>query len=219
VIHNEEKEMKDMMKVGIMGGTFNPIHNGHLLLAENAYEQMGLDKVLFMPSKNPPHKNKTNIVADEDRLAMVALAIQDNPHFTLSTMEMEREGITYTADTLSILTEKNPQIEYYFIIGADSLFMLETWKDPKTIFHLCTILIANRNLEEKENLEQQIRHLNSVYNEAHIILLTMPVIEVSSAWIRARIAEHKSIRYVVPKEVMLYMETYNLYVKQGKELN
>src|SRR5690606_12925515 len=106
-----------MKKIGIMGGTFNPIHYGHLFLAENAYEQMGLDQILFMPSNNPPHKKVKDIVSNEHRKIMVHIAIKDNPHFTLSTIELEREGTTYTADTLAILTREQPDTEFYFLVG------------------------------------------------------------------------------------------------------
>ena len=118
---------KKVKKIGIMGGTFDPIHMGHLILGEKAYEQLGLDKVLFMPCGNPPHKrNRKGRATDEQRAEMVRLAIKDNPHFELSLIEMHEEGYTYTYRTLEQLNAANPDTEYYFIIGADSLYNFDT---------------------------------------------------------------------------------------------
>ncbi|HWT26804.1 MAG TPA: nicotinate-nucleotide adenylyltransferase [Mobilitalea sp.] len=199
-----------MKKVGIMGGTFNPIHFGHLFLAEDAYEQIGLDEILFMPSKNPPHKQKAELVADEHRVNMVKLAIKDNPHFTFSDMELMREGITYTADTMTILKKENPENEYYFIEGADSLFMMQDWMNPQTIFNLCTIVSSNRDNVEEEKLTRQLEFLKKNFN-ARIMLLDMPTIQIASANIRNRIASGKSVRYYVPDEVLEYIKENRLY--------
>lgn len=199
-----------MKKIGIMGGTFNPIHYGHLFLAENAYEQIGFDKVLFMPSKNPPHKAKPEEVTEQQRVEMVSIAIADNPHFELSTLELHREGLTYTADTLTLMKQKNPEDEYYFIIGADSLFMMQDWKDPQTIFNLCTVVVAGRDNVEAEKMMEQSQYLKRIYN-ANILMIHMPTIQIASAVIRERIAENKSIRYYVPDNVMEYIHRSNLY--------
>ncbi|MCD8018329.1 MAG: nicotinate-nucleotide adenylyltransferase [Clostridiales bacterium] len=129
-------------KVGIMGGTFNPIHFGHLLLAETAYHQFHLDEILFMPTKNTYYKRMKNLVSEEDRVEMIRLAIRENDHFTFSAEELDREGTTYTVDTLNDLTRKNPDCEYYFILGADSLYHIESWKEPEAIFSMAVILVA-----------------------------------------------------------------------------
>jgi len=199
-----------MKKVGIMGGTFNPIHYGHLFLAENAMEQLNLDKVLFMPSKNPPHKKKTDLVSDTQRTDMVRLAVQGNQHFEVSTIEYEREGFTYTADTLTRLTNEHPDTEYYFIIGADSLFMMQDWHTPQIIFNLSTILVTGRDHVQENQLDKQLNYLKETYG-ARIIIFDMPTIEISSAMIRKRIAENKTIRYYVPNEVMNYIVEHRLY--------
>lgn len=199
-----------MKKVGIMGGTFNPIHHGHLFLAENAYEQAGLDQVLFMPTMNPPHKTGIRVVDSLHRTNMVRLAIKDNPHFILSTMELHREGLTYTSDTLTILTKLNPDTSYYFIVGADSLLMMTEWKDPKTVFELSTIVTAGRDNRPTEQIRKQIKYLEDTFH-AHIILLDMPIIEISSENIRERISAGKSIRYYVPDEVEEYIFKHGLY--------
>lgn len=199
-----------MKKIGIMGGTFNPIHNGHLFLAEYAYEQIGLDSILFMPSKKPPHKASLEVASSEDRRKMTELAIQDNPHFELSALELEREGVTFTCDTLAELTLEHPDTEYYFIIGADSLFQITEWKTPQIVFNMCTVVAAGRNHLSKSRMEQQVKKLHEEYG-ASIILLDMPTIEISSAQIRERIISGKSIRYFVPSQVRSYIEAYGLY--------
>lgn len=205
-----------MRREGIMGGTFNPIHYGHLFLAENALEQLALDKVLFMPSKNPPHKAKPDEVTDQQRVDMIALAIADNPKFELSTIEMEREGTTYTVDTLSLLTKEHTDTEYYFIIGADSLFQLTSWKNPQEISSLCTIVAANRDGVEEEKLIGQVEYLKGIYH-ANIILITMPTIQISSEVIRERIASNRSVRYWLPDTVMEYIMRNDLYVTNPEE--
>lgn len=199
-----------MKKVGIMGGTFNPIHFGHLFLAEYAYDSIGLDQMLFMPSNHPPHKKQVNVVSSEQRLHMVKLAIQDNPHFETSDMELKRTGLTYTADTLTILTENNPDTEYFFLVGADSLLKLQYWKDPETICKLCTLVAAGRDRQSIEELQSQVNYLKLTYN-AKILLMDMPMIDISSAQIRDRIAVNKSIRYYIPESVSNYIKEHGLY--------
>ncbi|MDF2486784.1 MAG: hypothetical protein K0R46_2952 [Herbinix sp.] len=199
-----------MKKIGIMGGTFNPIHNGHLFLAENAYEQIGLDEILFMPSKNPPHKAKPDMVTDLQRVEMISLAIRDNPHFTLSTVELERDGFTYTADTLRLLTNENKDVRYYFIVGADSLVMMHQWYDPQTVFNLCTVVAAGRDQMNVRKLTAQVDYLKENY-QAKICLVEMPMMEISSADIRSRVAGNKTIRYYLPDQVIDYINQHQLY--------
>jgi len=199
-----------MKKVGIMGGTFNPIHNGHLFLAEHAYDQAGLDYVMFMPTMNPPHKPEAIVISAEHRLNMVKLAIKNNPHFVLSDMELNRPGLTYTSDTLKILKEKEPDTEFYFIVGADSLMMMPTWKDPQTVFSLSTVVVGGREDYMKDRLMEQASYLKKTY-KGTIIFLEMPNIEISSEYIRERVAENKTIRYYVPEEVLEYIKLHNLY--------
>ena len=199
-----------MKKIGIMGGTFNPIHYGHLFLAENAFDQIGLERILFMPSKNPPHKTKPDMVTDEQRVDMIELAIGDNSHFELSTLELEREGLTYTADTLTILTAENPDTHYYFIVGADSLFMMHQWKKPQIIFDQCTVIAAGRDHVVQERLQKQAEFLTEQYH-ADIRLIQMPTIQISSADIRERLAEGKTLRYYLPDQVIAYMKEKRLY--------
>lgn len=199
-----------MKKIGIMGGTFNPIHNGHLFLAEHAYEQAGLDYVLFMPTLNPPHKAGMTVESAEHRLNMVRLAIQSNPHFMMSDLELQRQGITYTSDTLKALKNEEPENKYYFIVGADSLMMMAKWMEPQTVFNLSTILAGAREQYSLEQLKEQAAYLENTYN-GKIILLDMPLIEISSENIRERVIKGKSIQYYVPDEVVSYMKEHHLY--------
>ena len=131
-------------KIGIMGGTFNPVHYGHLLLAESAREVFELDKVLFMPSGDSYMKDASSILHGETRMQMLKLAIDGNPYFEISRIELDRTGPTYTCDTLAQLQQQNSEDTYYFIMGADSLLMLESWKDPEYVLRNCTIAAAVR---------------------------------------------------------------------------
>jgi nicotinate (nicotinamide) nucleotide adenylyltransferase len=200
-----------MNKIGIMGGTFNPIHYGHLFLAENAYEQAGLDKVLFMPSKNPPHKAKPSLVTEQQRVDMIKLAIDDNPHFEISDLELLREGMTFTADTLEELVQINPDKEYYFIVGADSLFMMQNWYKPQSVFDHCVVLAAGRDHAEEATISKQIELLEHTFG-ARILYVKMPTIQIASAQIRERLQCCRSVRYYVPDAVEEYISRNHLYI-------
>ena len=126
--------MSKKKRVGIMGGTFNPIHLGHLIVAENAYEELKLDEVLFIPSGTPYMKDTAEVLAPKIRISLVGEAIDDNPHFALSTIEVDREGNSYSYETIEALKKANPDTEYFFLVGADSLFAMEEWMHPERIF-------------------------------------------------------------------------------------
>ena len=201
-------------KIGIMGGTFDPIHMGHLILGEQSYEQLKLDKVLFMPAGNPPHKkNRIGRAADEQRVDMVRLAISDNPHFELSLAEMNETGYTYTYRTLEELKESNPDTDYYFIIGADSLFAFEEWREPERICAACTLVVAVRDHASREQLRERIQYLSEKYHGHFVILDTMNI-DVSSHLIRQWIAKDKSLKYYVPDLVISYMKENGIYRKK-----
>ena len=133
-----------MKRIGIMGGTFDPVHNGHLLLGKQAYEEYGLDEIWYMPSHIPPHKKDRTITAGEARIDMLQLALQNLPYCVLSDFEMKREGNTYTAHTLALLKEEYPECEFYFIIGADTLFELPTWKEYEEVFKITDFICISR---------------------------------------------------------------------------
>lgn len=196
-------------KLGIMGGTFNPIHNGHLLLAEMARDELKLDQVLFMPSGNSYMKDSASIVSKKDRIQMTALAISDNPYFKLSLLETERQGATYTCDTLTELRELMPEHDLYFILGADSLFSIDRWKNPEMIMQNCVLTASVRegslkDIEEKaEDLKERFR--------ARIHLLPERNIDISSTEIRRRLKEGRSVKYMLPDQVLHYIRENNLY--------
>lgn len=198
-------------KIGIMGGTFDPIHVGHLILGERAYEQLGLDKVWFMPSGNPPHKkNRSGRASDQERVTMVQKAIAGNPHFELSLIEMNEEGYTYTYRTLETLTKENPDTDYYFIIGADSLYNFATWKEPARICQACTLVVATRNHTPVKELDQEMTYLSQQYGGCFLRLDTMNI-DISSELLRKWLKEGKSLRYYVPDKVIQYIYENQIY--------
>lgn len=202
-------------KVGIMGGTFNPIHNGHLLLAETARTQFTLDEILFIPSGHPYMKQNMQILPGKIRAEMIALAIENHPFYALSMMEIERPGNTYTYETLEELADKNPDTEYYFILGADSLFALEKWRNPQRIFHACTILAAVRGQNHgssMEELQAEAERLRKKY-WGKIELLHCQNIDISSTMVRERIRKGESVRGLIPDKVIEYVEMHQFYRK------
>ena len=198
-------------RIGIMGGTFDPIHIGHQILAEKAYEELALDEVWFMPSGNPPHKqNREGRASDQQRVEMVRKSIADNPHFRLSTEEMHPDGYTYTYETLERLHKKYPDQTYYFIIGADSLFNFDTWMEPERICQEAVLVVATRDHTPLKELDQQMQLLSQKYNGNFIRLDTMNI-DVSSELLRSWHESGQSLRYYVPKPVISYIEKNDIY--------
>lgn len=197
-------------KIGIMGGTFNPIHFGHLLLAEQAMEAYDLDEVLFIPSGNPYMKDADPIVSGDIRAKMIELALEEHPYFRLSTIELERKGPTYTYETLEELKEKNSECTYFFITGADSLLTMETWKNPERIFKNCVVIASVRGTGTEEKIRKIATHLIYEY-KADVHILPTRFIDLSSSEIRHRIAEGKTIRYMLPEKVREYIYENGLY--------
>lgn len=197
-------------RIGIMGGTFNPIHQGHLILAETAREYCELDEVLFIPSGNSYMKASDEILDGETRISMTALAIEDNPYFTLSSMEVEREGATYTCDTIRELKERNPSAEYYFIMGADTLFTIEKWKNSEEILRKCSLIVESRDEKDASELKEKASELQKKY-QAYIIVLPERKVDISSTEIRNRLEKGESVRYMIPDKVLSYIEKNNLY--------
>lgn len=198
-------------RVGVMGGTFDPIHIGHLILGETAYEQFQLDQVLFMPAGNPPHKtNREDRATDEQRTEMVRRAIASNPHFELTLEEMNRDGYTYTYKTLERLKARHPDTDYYFILGADSLYDFDSWREPARILKACTVLVATRNHTSHEKLDAMITYLRDKYH-GNIEKMDSLNIDISSNQIRSWIAAHKTLAYYVPDDVISYIRENNIY--------
>ncbi len=199
-----------------MGGTFDPIHIGHLLLGEFAYENFQLDEIWFLPNGNPPHKETDGSGEGlEDRIEMVRLATDDIPYFKLCLYEATAKEHSYTYSTMKALHSLYPMHEFFFILGADSLFSIEQWKNFREIFPSCTILAAMRDDKDAQSMCAQIRYLHEQY-DADIELLQAPLVEISSTTIRSRAAQGLSIRYMVPEVVADYIHGNSLYRKRSR---
>lgn len=199
------------MKIGIMGGTFDPIHNGHLMLGTFAYHKFHLDEIWFMPNGNPPHKSNDTIesVADH-RVEMVKLAIKDCSYFKVELSEVNNHKVSYSYQTMEQLQAVYPEYEFYYIIGADSLFSLEKWKNPQRFLEICTVLAAKRDEKTTREMSQKIISLQKKYN-ARIELLEMPMIDIASHDIRRMIKEGKPIHELVPDAVEQYITEQKLF--------
>lgn len=198
------------MKIGIMGGTFNPIHLGHLILSEYIREGIGLDKVIFIPTGEPPHKDNTKIAEGFHRKAMTELSIEDNPYFFLSSIELDRKDKSYTIDTINEIKSKYKDDTVVMIIGSDSLMNIESWKDSSKLMRKIDFIVADRMAREKKEIIKEIKRLNLKYN-VDIKHLEIPLLEISSTQIRDRIRKNKSIRYLVKENVYRYILKNNLY--------
>lgn len=202
-----------MKKIGIMGGTFNPIHYGHLMLAESAYDFCQLDQIWFIPSADPPHKMDMDVLAYEYRSQMTELAVQEVPYFRKYDFENKRNEPSYTSETLRLLKENYPEMEFYFIMGADSLFQLETWHEPEKIMARAALIVAVRDHYSKEEMKKEIDYLAGKY-DAKIHLMDMPGTDLSSALIRKRVKNHRTIRFFVPEKVRKYIGIHGLYTER-----
>lgn len=187
------------MKIGILGGTFNPIHLGHLILAEEAREKLGLARVIFVPAYLPPHKDNSDIAPAKERFAMVRLAIERNKYLSVSDAEIKRDGRSYTIDTIKEFTKKYPQDELYFIIGSDLLKYLDDWKDLFEIIKMVKFIVATRPGYPLEKIP------------AYITTMPIRAVDVSAFEIRQAIKENRSFRYLVPEAVFKYISKKNLY--------
>lgn len=196
-------------KIGILGGTFNPIHIGHLILAQNAFDYCKLDEVLIMPSGVSYFKDPKEIIETAHRIELVKLSIKNNPNFRLSTIETEREGNSYTYETLEAL-KSNSVDEYYYICGADTLFNIETWKKPEIIMKNAILVCALRNGISYEDLNAKATYLKDKFN-AQIIIMNIPEIEVSSSSIRRMLKNNMSCKYYLKDEALEYIKSNSLY--------
>lgn len=203
--------MLPMSKIGILGGTFDPIHNIHLKLGQQAYEQFHLDEVWFMPSGCPPHKTDHRVTDGVRRSDMIKLAIEGTPGFRYSDFELRRSGNTYTAQTLALLRDIYPEHCFYFIVGADSLYQIESWYEPERVMAQAVLLAAVRPWNEAhKSLEQQIQYLTGKY-KAEIYQIQFDAADVSSEEVRRAVKEGRDITGLVPKAVAEYIRTHGLY--------
>jgi nicotinate-nucleotide adenylyltransferase len=202
-------------KLGVLGGSFNPVHLGHLVLAETAREALGLERVIFIPAKLPPHKRAAALAAGADRLAMVRLAVAGNPALAVSDMELRRPGVSYSVDTVRALREKvGPEAEIYFLIGMDTVAELAEWREIAGLARLCKFVPLSRPGHAGSNAADLERAIGRL--EARAILkraVAMPVIGISSSDVRRRVAEGRTIRYLVPDAVAAYIRRKRLYAQ------
>ena len=201
-------------KIGIMGGSFDPIHMGHLMMSEYVRSELGLDEVLFVPTGNPPHK-QIGILEAEKRLEMVKIAIADNPHFTVSDLEVQKKGISYSVDTVLELKALYPEDEFYFLIGSDLLPQLKSWKRFDELATEIEFVLSIRpgfDTITKEDMVHEIADLKEDYG-ARVTVIETPLYEISSTQIRQRIRDHRSVRYLVKQEVISKIEEAGYYRK------
>jgi len=199
------------MDIGVLGGTFDPVHVGHLVIAEEARLRLGLSQVVFVPAGQPWLKQDRDISSGEHRLEMIRLAIAPNAFFRASTVDLERPGPSYTVDTLAALKrELGQEANLYFILGLDALAGLPTWKEPQKIVELCHLVAAKRAEAMDVDLDSLERSIPSISSRA--IILDNPLIDISSSEIRQRVAEGKSIHEMVPDVVERYIRERGLYI-------
>jgi len=200
------------MRIGVFGGSFDPVHLGHLILAENCREQARLDQVLFMPCAMSPHKREGAHGTDRQRLEMLDFAIGGHPNFVRSDMEIKRGGVSYTVETLRELATSQPDNEWFFLMGADSLQSFSSWQEPEEILKLSKPIVVGRpgsklDLSSLESLSsaQYVESLGELSVES-------PLVDISSSEIRRRVGAEQSIRFLAPRSVEKYIETQKLYL-------
>lgn len=197
------------MKIAIFGGSFDPIHYGHLLLAQYAYEELELDKLIFMPSFRPPHKIENKVSSFSDRYEMLKLALEGKEEFIITTLERDREELSYSYDSLTILEEQYQASQLHFLIGADSLMGLENWYRARDLLENFSFAVAPRPGRSREEVEAKIAFLKGL--GGNIRLLSSPNIEISSSLIRERLTQGRSISYHLPPAVEDYIYGERLY--------
>ena len=192
-------------KIGILGGTFDPVHLGHLVLAEQVMEKLKLDRVIFIPSASPPHKTERKLSSAHDRFRMTKLALEGNPKFSISDMELKREGLSYTVDTLKTLKKAYRNSEIYFLTGSDMLDEIRTWRDPEQIYKLAKMVIAIRPGFDDFDCNNHFAKKS--------IIVPITGMDISSTRIREMVQKGESIRYLVPLKVEEYIKKKKLYRK------
>ena len=198
-----------MARIGLFGGTFNPIHIGHLTIAEEARLRLGLDRVVFIPSGDPYLKDPAKLAPQADRLAMTRLAAI-TPGFEVSDLEIRREGPSYTSETVTEYRAGHPDDELYLILGADSLLEIERWRDPETIFQTVTVLAFTRGGVDSQALRETVARLQARY-DARIELMDAFALNVSSSEIRDWVRTGHACRHLVTEPVYLYIQAHGLY--------
>lgn len=198
---------KRAARVGVMGGTFNPIHTGHLVTADEARHAFDLDEVVFVPAGSPWQKTDEDVAPAEDRYLMTVVATASNPAFTVSRIEMDREGPTYTIDTLRALKPAYPSAEFFFITGADAILQILTWREPEAVLREARFIAATRPGYDLDRLEKELPQ----GLEDRVAIMEIPALAISSTDIRRRAREGRPIRYLVPAGVASYIQKAGLY--------
>jgi nicotinate-nucleotide adenylyltransferase len=202
-------ETEKRVRVGVMGGTFNPIHYGHLVTAEEALSQFNLDKVIFMPAGQPPHKTNREILPPEERYLLTVIATASNPDFVVSRLEIDRKGPSYTIDTLLELHDQlKPGTDLFFITGADAVWEILTWKDAERLVELTEFIAATRpgySLEKFKKLHVLPEDEGPEKGKPKVSIMEIPALAISSTDIRRRVRENRPIRYLVPEGVANYI--------------
>jgi len=200
------------MRLGIYGGTFDPVHYGHLLLAESAREQLRLDEVWFMPAAVPPHKRERELTAAKQRVEMLELAIAGNPAFRLSKLELDRGGVSYTVDTLRTVKSQQPEAELFLLMGADSLRDLVTWREPAEICRLATPAVVRRGGQPALDFSVLAGIVSAErLREIAATEVDISAVDFSSSDLRERAATGRSLRYRTPRAVEMYIQAQKLY--------
>ncbi|MGV8147099.1 MAG: nicotinate-nucleotide adenylyltransferase [Alkaliphilus sp.] len=200
-------------RYGVLGGTFDPIHNAHLFVAEYVLEELNLDKIIFIPTGIPPHKADHEITRADHRLMMTALAINSNDNFFVSEIEINRAGKSYTIQTMRELTEENfCAAEFCFIVGEDAFTQIETWAMYEELLKITKFVVVTRTGSNDKVLDETIEKCRNNY-EADINKISIPNLEISSTDIRSRIEQGKNVEYLIPSVVVDYIRKYNIYEK------
>ena len=210
---------REGLRLGIMGGAFDPVHIAHLVTAEEARAQFDLDQVLFMPAGDPPHKGRQKASA-EFRYLMVTLATASHPRFSVSRFEISRDQVSYTVDTLEYLAESMPEgTEMFFVTGADAVLEILTWKNPARALELATFIAATRPGYDLSKLSGLLARLRTetvgLVPEARVKIMEVPALAISSSMIRERLAAGKGVRYLVPDAVAQFIEKSGVYCSGG----
>lgn len=208
---DNQSEYSGLCRIGVMGGTFDPIHYGHLVAAEESRSAFCLDKVIFMPAGRPPHKQSRKVSEPEQRYHMTALAVSSNPGFEVSRLEVDKDEITYTYDTVTDLRRiYGEDTKIYFITGADAVLELLTWYRIEKLLGICGFIAVTRPGFDKRDLEQKIKEITSKYG-GEIICIEVPLLAISSTDIRERCKAGKTIKYLLPEEVERYILKNGMY--------
>ena len=204
------------MRLGIFGGTFDPVHFGHLLLAEQCREQCRLNQVWFIPAGVPPHKVSRTIAAGRARAEMLDLAVAGHEAFRVDRREFDRTTPCFTVDTLREIQAEDPTRELYFLMGGDSLFDFPTWREPRGVVELAQLAVVNRAAENRQAATTHLVQILGPELLSRIHHVAIPGMDLSSSDIRTRIREGRSVRYMIPRAVECYIEQHHLY-QEGVE--